>query len=106
MAVPGVRDASGASSGRCSWLAERLARFDDHVLDAGVVRTAAAAAALARRAARFDDRGVDAGVTSVARGARRAGRVAVRPQTGQLHQYYLQAVAVVAVAFVLLIVVR
>jgi NADH:ubiquinone oxidoreductase subunit 5 (subunit L)/multisubunit Na+/H+ antiporter MnhA subunit len=88
------------------WLAERLARFDDHVLDAVVLRTAAGSAALARRASRFDERGVDAGVTAVARGARRAGRLAVRPQTGQLHQYYLQAVAVVAVAFVLLIVVR
>lgn len=87
-------------------LAERLARFDDHALDAVVLRTAAGATALARRAARFDDRGVDAGVRSVARAARRAGRLALRPQTGQLHQYYLQAVAVVAVALVLLIVVR
>ncbi|MGN6300172.1 MAG: proton-conducting transporter transmembrane domain-containing protein, partial [Angustibacter sp.] len=88
------------------YVAERLARFDDQVLDAGVLRGAASVAGLARRAARFDDHGVDAGVAAVARGARRAGRIAVRPQTGQLHQYYLQAVAVVAVAFVLLLVVR
>jgi NADH:ubiquinone oxidoreductase subunit 5 (subunit L)/multisubunit Na+/H+ antiporter MnhA subunit len=88
------------------YLAGWLSRFDDQVLDAAVMRTAAVAAAVAQRAERFDERGVDAGVTAVARGARRAGRLAVRPQTGQLHEYYLQAVAVLAVAFVLLIVVR
>jgi NADH:ubiquinone oxidoreductase subunit 5 (subunit L)/multisubunit Na+/H+ antiporter MnhA subunit len=83
-----------------------LARFDDRVVDRGVTAVAGATVRLARRLAAFDDRGIDAAVGLVARAVRRAGRAAVRPQTGQLYQYYLQSVAVLAGAVVLLLLVR
>ena len=113
-------------------LAEALARFDDRVLDRGVTRSAAAAIGLARRAATFDDRVLDGAVEATSRaslwaagGAARGddrrldgaveavagwlrglGALARRPQTGQLHQYYVQAVAVLAVGVLLLVTVR
>lgn len=83
-----------------------LARFDDRVVDRGVTAVAGATVRLARRLAAFDDRGIDAAVGLVARAVRSAGRAAVRPQTGQLYQYYLQSVAVLAGAVVLLVLVR
>ncbi|HEX2896234.1 MAG TPA: proton-conducting transporter membrane subunit [Marmoricola sp.] len=87
-------------------VAERLSWFDDTVIDGAVMRTGRVVAAGARAAARCDDDVVDAAVQRLASGVRSAGRLARRPQTGQLHQYYLQAVAVLTVAVVLLIVVR
>ncbi len=85
-------------------LAESLARFDDHVLDAGVTRVARGGLALGRLAGRTDV-AVDAAVAAVAAGTRRLGSLARRPQTGQLHQYYLQTLAVLAAGAVLLLVV-
>ena len=113
-------------------LAEALARFDDRVLDRGVAGSAAAALGLARRAATFDDRVLDGAVETTSRASlwtaaraardddrwfdgaveglaaqlRRLGRLARRPQTGQLHQYYIQAVAVLAIGVLLLVTVR
>ncbi|CAN5684770.1 hypothetical protein BH24ACT13_BH24ACT13_06960 [soil metagenome] len=113
-------------------LAESLARFDDRVLDRAVVGTAGVVAATAQRLAGVDDRRVDGAVTAVsrsglaagsaaaridvrgvdgvvealARQVRHLGGMARRPQTGQLHEYYLQAAAVLAVGVVLLLVVR
>ena len=113
-------------------LAEALARFDDRVLDRGVTGSAAAAIGLARRAATFDDRVLDGAVDATSRASMRAahgaargddrrldgaveavagwlrglGALARRPQTGQLHQYYVQAVAVLAVGVLLLVTVR
>jgi NADH-quinone oxidoreductase subunit L len=87
-------------------LAEVLARFDDRVLDRAVTRVGRAGIAIGAAAARADNGGVDAAVEAVARGMRRLGSLARRPQTGQLHQYYLQAAAVLAAAVVLLLVVR
>ena len=113
-------------------LAEALARFDDRVLDRGVAGSAAAALGLARRAATFDDRVLDGAVEATSRASmwaaagaardddrwfdgaveglaaqlRRLGRLARRPQTGQLHQYYIQAVAVLAIGVLLLVTVR
>jgi NADH-quinone oxidoreductase subunit L len=113
-------------------LAEALARFDDRVLDRAVTGSAAAALGVARRAAIFDDRVLDGAVGATSqmslRAAERAGRdddrwldglvegfaeqmrrlgqVARRPQTGQLHQYYVQAIAVLAVGILLLVTVR
>ena len=84
-------------------LAAALARFDDHVLDRGVTALARGGKALAERLARFDDSGLDAGVEGLAHAVRRAGRAARRPQTGQLHQYYLQSAAVLVAVAVLLI---
>lgn len=113
-------------------LAEALARFDDRVLDRGVTGAATAALSVARGASRFDDRVLDAGVEATSRASlrvaaraahaddrwfdgavegfaahlRRVGQSARRPQTGQLHQYYIQAVVVLAVGVVLLVTVR
>ena len=88
------------------WLARRLAAFDDRIVDGAVVRTAAATTALARRLGAVDVRGVDGAVEALARGVRRWGALARRPQTGLLHQYYIQAVSAVAAAVVVLVVVR
>lgn len=113
-------------------LAAVLARFDDRVLDAGVERVAFATVALASRAGHADDRVLDAGVERVASATvtlagwsgradegrvdglverfgallGRFGELARRPQTGQLHQYYLQAVVVLTIGVVVLVAVR
>jgi hypothetical protein len=42
----------------------------------------------------------------VAAGARSLGRLARRPQTGQIHQYYAQAAAALVVLALVLIAVR
>jgi len=112
------------------WLARALARFDDRALDGAVEASAVLAARLARRAGRFDDqvvdvaveasavytgdtarragridvRGVDGLVESLGRGVRRLGRLARRPQTGQLHEYYVQTAAALAIGVVLVVV--
>ncbi|MGI8458289.1 MAG: NADH-quinone oxidoreductase subunit 5 family protein [Propionibacteriaceae bacterium] len=86
-------------------LAELLARVDDRGLDRGVLALGRGTLALATRLARVDDRVLDAGVVALARVVRRAGHLARRPQTGQLHQYYLQSAALlVAVAVVLVLI--
>ena len=77
-------------------LARTLARFDDHVLDRVVNALAGAALVLARVAARVDDVVVDRAVASVAGRVRRLGHLARAPQTGAIHQYFLQTVAVLA----------
>jgi NADH-quinone oxidoreductase subunit L len=84
-------------------LAHRLAHLDDAVLDRGVEATARGTVRLTRLAALVDDRGLDGGVAAVVSGVRRLGGLARRPQTGQLHQYYLQALAVLAVVLVVLV---
>ncbi|GGL07382.1 proton-conducting transporter transmembrane domain-containing protein [Mangrovihabitans endophyticus] len=87
-------------------LARTLARFDDRVLDRAVEGTAHAAVRAAHAAARFDDAGVDGVVARVAAGCRRLGDLARRPQTGQVHQYYAQAIVLLVAAVLVLIVVR
>jgi NADH:ubiquinone oxidoreductase subunit 5 (subunit L)/multisubunit Na+/H+ antiporter MnhA subunit len=87
-------------------LAAMLARFDDAVLDRSVERTAVVTMAVARCGARADDRWVDGLVEQVGAQLRRLGRLARRPQTGQLYQYYLQAVLALTIAVVLLVSVR
>ncbi|MCV7346021.1 proton-conducting transporter transmembrane domain-containing protein [Mycolicibacterium rhodesiae] len=81
------------------------ARFDDRVLDRAVDATAIAVLRAARRAAQTDN-GVDAAVEAVAARMGRFGELARRPQTGQLHQYYLAAVVLLVAGFVLLVTVR
>ncbi len=85
-------------------LAAGLARFDDRVLDRGVERLAGATTVLAGRVAAFDTGVVDRGVERIAAGTRRLARAVTRPQSGQLHQYYLQAVVLVAAVSLLLLV--
>ncbi|WP_298254802.1 NADH-quinone oxidoreductase subunit L [uncultured Arthrobacter sp.] len=113
-------------------LSVALARFDDRVVDRGVLAGALLAARAGRGAARFDDAGldravaaasrggrrsatataridadgVDAVVRATGRGARRFGGLVRRPQTGQVHHYYAQATAFLVAALVLLLLVR
>lgn len=87
-------------------LAAALARFDDQVLDRAVDRVAAGSMRAGRWAARIDDRGVDAAVRAVAARTRQLGELARRPQTGQLHQYYLGAVVMAVLGVLLLVAVR
>ena len=84
--------------------ASRLGRFDDHGLDAAVTAAARSGIVTASAAARADTHGVDAAVEAIADTARRFGVIARRPQTGQLHQYYAQITVVLAVAVILLLV--
>lgn len=112
-------------------VAATLARFDDRVLDRAVTAVPRAVRALAGRLARADDVVVDRAVTgtawltgraavlldrrgelsvdglvrAVAAASRALGRLARRPQTGLVHQYYAQAAAALAVLALLLIVV-
>lgn len=100
------RAANGLFVGPTMRLAAVLARFDDHVLDRAVDRVAAGSLRAGRWAARVDDRGVDAAVEAVATRMRQLGELARRPQTGQLHQYYLAAVVVLVLGVLLLVAVR
>ena len=113
-------------------VSESLARFDDRILDRGLVATARSGRRGARRLASFDDRRLEGAVTATSDGTvvaasgsarfdngfvdravegiatmvRRLGRLARRPQTGKLHQYYAQIAVVLGVALVLLVLVR
>lgn len=87
-------------------VARRSARFDDDVLDRGVDRVSRATSVVAHHSARADVRWVDGGVEGLAARVRRLGDLARVPQTGQLHQYYLHAVAVLAAGLLLLVTVR
>ncbi len=83
--------------------AQALSVADDRVVDGAVLGTATATLTAARASAGVDDLVVDGAVNGVARGARRLGSLARRPQTGLLHQYYLQAVVVLAIAVAVLV---
>lgn len=113
-------------------LARAVAAVDDRVVDRAVVGAAAGVRRLASGARRTDEglldgaatvvatstrrlggalAGVDAGVVDAAvmrfaRAVRRLGGVLRRPQTGLLHQYYVQALVGLGVLLVLLLVVR
>ncbi|MBK0868799.1 NADH-quinone oxidoreductase subunit L [Saccharopolyspora sp. HNM0986] len=87
-------------------LARALAVFDDRILDRAVRSVPALGMWLAELANRRTEIPVDGLVHGLAHGARRLGRLARRPQTGQLHQYYAQAVTVLAVLALLIILVR
>lgn len=87
-------------------LAETLAGVDDRVIDHAVTATGSGVVRLARRAAHDDVGWIDGTVERVARGARRLGELARRPQTGLLHQYYVQAVAILAVGAFLVLLLR
>ena len=87
-------------------LARAAAWCDEHVVDAAVRGVAGGALWGAQAAGRWGETGVDGAVRAVASAAARAGRWARRPQTGQLHQYYAQAVVALGAVIVLLLVVR
>ncbi|HEY0451372.1 proton-conducting transporter membrane subunit [Actinophytocola sp.] len=81
-----------------------LARFDDRVVAGGVRATAAAGTAVARVVDTRVEWSVDGLVRALARAFRVLGGLARRPQTGQLHHYYAQAVVALAALAVLLLV--
>lgn len=87
-------------------LAATLAAVDDRVVDGAVGGAARATESAARLADRRLEGTVNAAVLAVVGGARRLGVLARRPQTGQVYQYYAQAVAVLAVLAVLVLLVR
>ncbi len=87
-------------------LAGALAQADLVVLDGGVRAAADGTVRLAGGAARADDSVVEGAVGRVAQGTRALGRLARRPQTGQLHQYYLQALLALGIAVLVLVFVR
>jgi NADH:ubiquinone oxidoreductase subunit 5 (subunit L)/multisubunit Na+/H+ antiporter MnhA subunit len=86
-------------------LARLLARVDDG-LDRSVTAVARGTVVVARLLDRRGEGAVDGAVRGVAAGARALGRLARRPQTGQVHQYYAQAAAALAVLALVVIVVR
>lgn len=87
-------------------LARALATFDDRVLDRATMAVPALGLLLAKLANRRAESPVDGLVHGVARSAGRLGTLARRPQTGQLHQYYAQAITVLVVLALLIILVR
>jgi NADH-quinone oxidoreductase subunit L len=87
-------------------LARLLARFDDRVLDRSVMTVARATVVAARALDRRGEGSVDGAVRAIADGTRTLGRLARRPQTGQIHQYYAQAAAALTVLALVVIVVR
>lgn len=76
------------------------------MLDRAVEATAIHSLRAAHRLAHTDIRAVDGAVEAVAGWMRGLGELARRPQTGQLHQYYLAAVVVLAFGAVVLVVAR
>jgi NADH-quinone oxidoreductase subunit L len=87
-------------------LARALARFDDRMLDSAVAGTARATRVTAGALDRRGELSVDGAVRGIGAGARALGRLARRPQTGQLHQYYAQTAAVLAVLALFVIALR
>ena len=111
LARPGAGRAPRRWSARCwrspSPLPASTTASSTGAVDAGASARRGAARRPTRAAALDDRRRLDA----ARRGDRTPGSAASaggarRPQTGQLHQYYAQAVAVLAVAVLLLVVVR
>lgn len=84
-------------------VATTLARFDDKAVAGSVRATAAVGTAFARVVDRRVEWSVDGAVRLLAQGFAALGRLARRPQTGQLHHYYAQAVVALAVLAVLLL---
>lgn len=85
-------------------LAAALARFDDRVLDRGIDGLARGTLRLATGVNRRLEIRVDGAVDGVGAVSQALGRLARRPQSGQVHTYLAQAVAaftVLAVVFVL-----
>ncbi|MGW3863747.1 NADH-quinone oxidoreductase subunit 5 family protein [Streptomyces sp. NPDC005047] len=78
-------------------LAHAASRFDDRVLDVAVRGAGRGAVGLAHWSNRRLETGVAGSVSRVASASRSMGRLARRPQTGQLHQYLAQAVAALTV---------
>jgi len=81
--------------------ARLAAAVDDRVVAGGVRATARLATAAAAVSGALVEVRVDAAMRGLAAAVRAAGRWARRPQTGALHQYYAQAVLLLAVLLLL-----
>lgn len=81
-------------------LARSLAWFDDHVIDRSLTMLTAATHRLALTASWADAHVIDRGVSAVAVRVGRLGQLARAPQTGAIHQYFLQTVVVLTAAAV------
>lgn len=88
-----------------AWLAARADRTD-RALDRAVAATALTTSTVAGTVARLDASVVDGAVRGVVETVRAAGRAALRPQSGLVHQYLAAAAVALAVGTVLLVVVR
>ncbi|TMR20823.1 NADH-quinone oxidoreductase subunit L [Nonomuraea turkmeniaca] len=87
-------------------VAKALARFDDAVID-GVVRAVSRGGmAMARFARSPFETGVDGVVRGTAAMAGRLGKLARKPQTGQVHTYLAQATVAVALLAIVIMLVR
>lgn len=86
-------------------LARATARADDRVLDRTVGLVASGALATSRAVRAADRVGVDGAVRAVAAATRKAGSAVPSTQSGQLHHYYLQAVAALGALAVVLVLV-
>jgi NADH-quinone oxidoreductase subunit L len=95
-----------AAAGLLRRTARALARGDDAVVDRGVETSVALTLRTAGRAAVGDVRGVDGAVSALAAATRQLGVLARRPQSGQLHQYYVQAATVLAVLLLVVLIGR
>jgi NADH-quinone oxidoreductase subunit L len=84
-------------------LARALAAFDDRVVDGAVRGLAAGMREAALLAVARAEPAMDDLPGGVAAAARRLGRLARRPQTGQLHQYYAQFVIGLGLLVVILL---
>ncbi|MGY1858186.1 proton-conducting transporter transmembrane domain-containing protein [Modestobacter sp. SYSU DS0290] len=83
-----------------------LGRFDDGALAPVTAGAGRSTVRLAGATGRADLAGPDRLVRALATGTRRLGALSRRAQTGLLHQYYVQAVVVLAAALALLLVGR
>lgn len=87
-------------------LARALSMFDERVVDRAVRGTAVTTRAAARVADTRLDAPLARAVDGIGAAGRALGRLARRPQTGQLHHYYAQAVGALAVLALFLVWVR
>lgn len=87
-------------------LSGSLASFDDQTLARGVRACAVGGTRAAELARTRGEAGVDGAVRAVAAGARTAAAWALRPQTGLLHQYYVQAVVALVVLAAVVVLMR
>ncbi|MFI6803030.1 NADH-quinone oxidoreductase subunit L [Streptosporangium canum] len=87
-------------------LARSLARFDDRVVDGAVRSVPRAGMAAARLARRWGEAGADGAVRAVASGVAGLAALARRPQTGQVHTYFAQAVVGLVLLAVVIALVR
>ena len=98
----GTRAAARATAS----LAGRLAAFDDHTIARGVHSGAGLGVRAANLAGHRGEAGVGGAVRAVSSGARTLASWALRPQTGLLHQYYVQAVIMLAVLAAVVLLMR